>query len=168
MSDAVHPALGRTPAIQLFRLLVALGMRMRTRMDRRLAEIGLTTQQATVLTLVESAAEPPSLGEVARQIGTSHQNVRQLVDALARKGLVEVLPDARDRRTRRLRSTAELSRLFEAREPEDQAAILRWLGALSEPEMEVAVGLLLRVALDPRPEEEEGDRHVEAEGSSSP
>ncbi len=152
MSHAVHPALGRTPAIQLFRLLVTLGLHMRTRMDQRLAGIGLSTQQATVLTLVESAPEPPLLGEVARQLGTSHQNVRQLVDVLVRKGLVEVIPDPRDRRARRLRSTAEVSRLFDGREAEDHAEVRRWLGALSESEMELAVGLLARLVADPGPE----------------
>lgn len=152
MSRPVPTALGRTPAIQLFRLLVTLGLHMRTRMDQRLAGIGLSTQQAAVLTLVGGAPEPPSLGEVARQLGTSHQNVRQLVDVLVRKGLVEVIPDPRDRRARRLRSTAEVSRLFDAREAEDHAEVRRWLGALSESEMEQAVGLLLRLAGDQGPE----------------
>lgn len=146
MSRAVHPALGRTPAIQLFRLLVTLGPRLRTRMDQRLAEVGLSTQQAMVLTLVGSAPEPPSLGEVAGQLGTSHQNVRQVVDVLVRKGLVTVLPDPRDRRARRLRATEEVSRLFEAREAEDHAEVRRWLGALSDAEIALAVDLLLRLA----------------------
>lgn len=155
MPSNVHTALGRTPAIQLFRLLVTLGLRMRTQMDQRLAEIGLSTQQATVLTLVGSAPEPPLLGEVARQMGTSHQNVRQLVDVLVRKGLIEVVLDPRDRRARRLRSTAEVSRLFESREAEDHAEVRRWLGALSDAEMELAVSLLLRLTADPVEEVEE-------------
>lgn len=155
MSEAVHAALGRTPAIQLFRLLVTLGLRMRTRMDQRLAEVGLSTQQATVLTLLGSAPKPPSLGELARQLGASHQNARQLVNVLVRKGLVEVTPDPRDRRARRIRSTAEVSRLFDARDAEDHAEVRRWLGALSESEMELAVSLLLRLTADPGKDAEE-------------
>lgn len=152
MSATVHRALGPTPAIQLFRLLVTLGLRMRTRMDLRLAEVGLSTQQATVLTLVESAPEPPTLGDVARQLGTSHQNVRQLVDVLVRKGLLEVVADPRDRRARRLRSTAEVARVFDAREADDHAEVRRWLGALSDAEMEQAVGLLTRLTDDAEPD----------------
>lgn len=158
MSHDVHPALGTTPAIQLFRLLVALGLRLRTKMDQRLAEVGLTTQQAAVLTLVAAAPGAPTLGEVGRQLGTSHQNVRQVVDVLVRKGLLEVIPDPHDRRARRLRSTAEVSRLFAGREAEDEAEVRRWLGALSEDEMRVAVGLLMRVAEDrPAGEVEAGE-----------
>ena len=146
--DPVHPVLGRTPAVQLFRLLVGLGLRTRARMDQRLAAVGLTTQQAVVLTIVGSAEGPLTLGDLGRRLGSSHQNARQLVDALVRKGLLAEEPDPRDRRARRLRTTAGVAALFDGREAEDEAEVRRWLGALGEDEMRVAVALLSRVARD--------------------
>ena len=132
-------------ATLLFRLLSVAAMRLRTRMDERLAEVGLTTQQATVLTLVKGAAEAPTQADLARVMGTSHQNVRQLLDALQRKGLVEAEWDAKDRRARRVRCTAAVDALFVDRDAGDHAAIRDWFGALSDEEVVGMTEMLRRV-----------------------
>ena len=140
------------PHIELFRLALVLGLQLRARMDHRLSAIGLTTQQAAVLTLAERSPGP-TLGEVAAVLGTSHQNARQISDALARKGLVEVQVDAVDRRVRRVVATAAVAELFAGREDADHAAVREWFGTLSDEEIVAAVALLRRLlgALDRTP-----------------
>lgn len=139
------------PRVDLFRLLVALGIRMRSLMDRRLAADGLTTQQAVVLTLVETAEEPLSVADVSRALGTSHQNTRQIVAALTRKGLVTAVPDARDRRSRCLALTPGVSRIFAGREAGDRAAVGGWTATLDDNEVDVLVDLLARLLNAPDP-----------------
>lgn len=138
-------ALGDTPAIQLFRLLLVLGNHVRTRMDARLASVGLTTQQAAALTIVQHEDPPPTLGAIARTMGCSHQNVRQIVAALERKRLVVVDVDAADRRARRVRATDAVAELFGPRDDSDRAALDSWFAPLSDDERAIAVGLLGRV-----------------------
>lgn len=133
------------PSTQLFRLIVAVSMQLRARMDARLAEVDLTTQQAAVLTYAGAVEPPPTQGQLARFLGTSHQNVRQLLDVLVRKGLVRVEVDAADRRVRRVRCTDAVPALFADREESDRAAVRAWLGALTDAEVEVAAMLLGRV-----------------------
>lgn len=139
-------ALEGPPEVQLFRLVLALGMRLRTLMDQRLAAIGLTTQQAALLTIVGAATEPPTLGVLAHLLGCSHQNVRQLVGALARKGLVELVPDPSDRRARRVHATGDWEALFGPRDEEDRAAVRGWFAGLSDDEVRAAVQLLRRAS----------------------
>lgn len=148
MMPQYNPVLGANLSVQLFRTIIALASHLRARMDQRLAAIGLTTQQAAVLSVVESADEPPSLGDVAALLGSSHQNARQIVAALERKGLLEVAVDTTDRRARRLRVTPAVSALFTVRDLSDHHEVERWLGVLSEDEQRLAVALLHRVLTD--------------------
>lgn len=130
------------PSTHLFRRILSAAMQLRARMDTRLADIDLTTQQAALLTYAGGAEPPPTQGELARFLGTSHQNVRQLLDVLVRKGLVRVEVDPVDRRVRRVRCTEAVPALFADREEGDHAAVRAWLGALTDAEVEVAATLL--------------------------
>jgi DNA-binding MarR family transcriptional regulator len=141
----VNPVFGEAPATQLFRLVITLATHLRTRMDQRLASIGLTTQQAAVLTYLEGEESPATLGSVARALGTTHQNARQIIDALRRKGLVEVEVDPDDRRARRIIATPLVAELFVDRNLDDHLQVGEWLSALTVEEQAVAVGLLHRV-----------------------
>ena len=143
----VNPALGETPAIQLFRLIVTVATHLRTRMDKRLATIGLTTQQAAVLTYLEGERSPAKLGAVAASLGTTHQNARQIVNALRDKGLVEVGVDPEDRRARRISTTDLVREVFAERNLDDHSEVNEWLSALSDEEQVQAVQLLHRVLL---------------------
>ena len=145
MSTAVNPALGSEPSVQLFRLVLVLATHLRTRMDQRLSDVGLTTQQASILTLLEGTEGPPTLGEAARALGTSHQNVRQVVAALERKGMVEVAADPADGRVRRLTLTTRVGEVFAERNPADHREVGEWVSVLTEEEQRQVVGLLGRL-----------------------
>lgn len=145
MSSDVNPSLGAEPSVQLFRLVLTLATHLRTRMDQRLAEVDLTTQQAGVLTFVGASEAPPTLGETARSLGTSHQNARQVVAALERKGMIEVRPDPVDGRVRRLAVTGTVADAFADRDLADRREVARWLSALTEDEQRQAVSLLNRL-----------------------
>ncbi len=132
--------------VDLFRLLVVLGIRMRSRMDRRLAEVSLTTQQAAVLTTVETADQPPSVADVSRFLGTTHQNTRQIVEALERKGLMVIEPDDNDRRRRLLYLSPAVAERFRDREAGDRQAVAEWTAALDDQQVRTAVRLLDQLA----------------------
>ena len=103
LSDSEAATAGKTAdAVRNFRLILFCGQRLRTLLDERLREAGLTTQQGVMLSIVRTSALP-SLGEVAMAMATSHQNAKQIASVLERKGLLEIVPDKSDRRTRRLK-----------------------------------------------------------------
>lgn len=132
--------------IMLFRMLVALGGRLRTLMDRQLEDAGITTQQAACLMIASAAETPLAQGELARALGVSHQNVKQLVSALERKGLVHVEVDDHDRRTKRIRTAKAARTLFARRNATDYEVVAGWFGALDDRGAGELLRLLLRVA----------------------
>lgn len=132
--------------VMLFRLLLGLGSQLRTLMDRRLASMGITTQQAACLMVAGAAETPLAQGELARLLGVSHQNVRQLATALEKKGLLHVEVDPMDRRTKRMRPAKAAATLFRRRNAADYTVVAQWLGMLSDRDADKLLELLGRVA----------------------
>jgi DNA-binding MarR family transcriptional regulator len=142
--DAAVLGPGGATKVRTFRLIVVLAQRLRTLMDEVLREDGLTTQQAALITVVESMGSP-SLSQAAAVFGTTHQNARQVAAALERKGLLRIVADERDGRVRRLVATDRSRALWERRSGSDQQQVVDWFSALSESEAATLFELLLRL-----------------------
>lgn len=141
------------PRVVAFRLLLVAGQRLRARMDEHLRPAGLTTQQATVISLVEEMGSP-SLSTIADRLGTSHQNARQVADALSRKGLLEIGPDPSDQRRRLLTLTPATGSLWASRNADDFAVVSSWFTGLDTADAEQLVDLLTRVLDAVRPSDD--------------
>lgn len=150
----------RTARLRLVRAVIVLAAHLRARIDRQLAGDGLTSQQAAVMTVVRAAGRP-SFREVAAALGTSPQNVRQLVDVLVRKRFARVVDDPNDRRVKRLVATPKNTRYWAARDDGDHAELLEALDDLSTPETErVLAGLASILARVGRPPAEARPRRA--------
>lgn len=77
---------------------------------------GLTTQQWAVLGALSRprAAQGMSVGDLARYLMVSRQNLAGLLGRMERDGHLAVLPDARDRRARLVTMTKEGRRVWES------------------------------------------------------
>jgi DNA-binding MarR family transcriptional regulator len=124
--------------------VIVLSQHLRNELDRMFAADGLTMQQTAVLTAIDYAGSP-SLGEIARALGTSHQNVKQIALALERKGFVRWADDRNDARVKRLVTTPKHARHWAKRNPRDHAQILAFLSDLDEDEARTLQALLRRV-----------------------
>src|SRR5499427_1198332 len=84
-----------------FRLYQCANMLHKTG-SRAVEEEGLTTQQWAVLGALsrEKAQGGMSIGDLAKYLMVSRQNLSGLISRMERDGLVGVLPDDRDRRSR--------------------------------------------------------------------
>ena len=132
------------PSIRAFRTTLTLAQKLRYAMDERLRADGLTTQQAALITVV-TAAGKPSLAEAAAALGSTHQNVAQIVAALQRKELLQVEPDPADRRRKLLSATNNSAAYWRQRDAGDIAAIDDWFADLSPAELETFCDLADRV-----------------------
>lgn len=130
MSREEARRLGRARAKRLLaiRAVVVLAPRIRSLIDRELAPDGLTTQQAALLTV---ARQRPTLSEAARALASTRQNTKQIVDALVRKGFLELVPDGADQRAVRLEVTSKSDAYWAAREPQHHAPLMRLFDGLS-------------------------------------
>lgn len=113
-------------------------------MDARLRPDDLTTQQAAVLTAI-AALDEPSVTDVAVALGSTRQNVTQLVAALERKGMLRLDDDPGDSRRRVLTTTRLSDDYWQRRNPADHAAVADWFAALDDAELTGLCDALARV-----------------------
>lgn len=83
----------------LFAVLHASGV-LETRVEARLAEVGLSLAKLAALHQLTEAGESLPLGQLADRLACVKSNVTQLVDRLEADGLVNRAADANDRRSR--------------------------------------------------------------------
>ena len=83
-----------TAMFDLFNRIFCLGNRMQYVVDTKLQDDGLTAKQFLMIAAIDKLfAAPPSLGEVADVLNTSHQNARQLANQLCKKGFMKIVKD---------------------------------------------------------------------------
>jgi DNA-binding MarR family transcriptional regulator len=78
-------------------LLHQLARDVTTKLDRRLAPLGVTTQQAALLHNAASGGASPS--QLMEAVGTDTAGMTKLLDRLEAKGLIERRPNPADRRS---------------------------------------------------------------------
>ena len=91
-------------------------------------------------------AEPLRLNDLADRMGVSAPTASRSVDALHELGLVERVPDPRDRRALRIDLTPSGRKLLEERKARAQAAFEPAVAALSDAERETLSELLRRMS----------------------
>lgn len=105
-----HEVRDRCLCLHLQRAARTIGRRF----DEALRETGLNHGQFSLLISL-NRPEPPTLGEVARLLAMDRTTLTANLKPLERRGLVQVVPDKNDRRSRRLLLTdAGRHRLVEA------------------------------------------------------
>ncbi|HKH78787.1 MAG TPA: MarR family transcriptional regulator [Solirubrobacteraceae bacterium] len=166
LTAAEAAALGEDAAtrIRTFRLIIVLALELRTRMDQLLREDDLTTQQAALLTVIDALSEP-SIGQAAGALGTTHQNIRQLADALERKGFVRIAADPADGRIRRLATTPQSDATWQRRSDADQRRVLEWFGELTAVEAQDLFRLLLKAQASVRAVATDGNGRSDEQAS---
>ena len=131
--------------VRVFRLVLLAAQQLRYLMDRRLADAGLTTQQAMLLTVLDALGGSALLGEAADKLMMTHQNVKQLVQSLESKSFVSLEVDEHDGRARRVKPTAKSRRFWQHRNQDDHAAVASWMNELSPEELATLSRLLLKL-----------------------
>lgn len=84
--------------------------------------------------------EAPSIGECARQMGTSHQNIRQITKLLEDRGFLKIQTDSKDRRTQRLYLTQSCRDFWSSRSGEDITFISDLFNEFTEEEIKELFG----------------------------
>lgn len=102
------------PKLKIFAYIFLLANKLQTTMDQSIDEI--TSKQWFLLAALSYFKEPPSLKELASSIGSSHQNIRQMVNKLKERGFVSTSRDSADKRTIRISLTKKVNEWQEKNE----------------------------------------------------
>ena len=93
----------------VFGSVLIIANRMDTLLERELKEYNVTAKQWLLTAVLDNSFDnPPTIKEVAREMGSSHQNVKQLALKLEQKGLLVFEKDKRDARVTRLKLTDQI------------------------------------------------------------
>jgi DNA-binding MarR family transcriptional regulator len=109
----------------IFGAVLVLANRMDTIMERALSKYGVTAKQWFLWLVLNSLFDyPPTMKELAREMGSSHQNIKQVALKLQDKGLVALVKDKNDARVTRLH-LSDKSREFWTSISEDSAVFMQ-------------------------------------------
>lgn len=125
-----------------FGLLFAASNRLETVGDRYLEEV-TAKQWYLLLCLTTFFERPPTLSQLAEQMGSSRQNVKQLALKLEKKGFVALVRDESDRRALRVGPTGQLAAYQARRQERDGAFVERLFAGVAPEELAAANRLLL-------------------------
>ena len=98
-----------------------------------------------MLTLTTFFESPPTLSQLANQMGTSHQNAKQLAIRLQEKGFLIIKKDERDNRALRIFSTKKIEEYVEMRQNKDHNFIEDFFRVLKNNEIQELDKILFRL-----------------------
>lgn len=84
----------------LLGLLSAFENRFQTMADKKIKEI--SWKQFFAIICINLCRESPTINELSEILGSSHQNVKQILIKLEKKGFVSIYPDEKDKRKQRI------------------------------------------------------------------
>ena len=118
----------------IFGMLFLLSNKLETLGNNFLGEL-TTKQWFFMLILMNFFKEPPTLSELALEMGTSHQNTKQIAIKLEKKGFLVVNKDIKDKRVLRLTPTNKIREYVKLREDKHHFFIEKFFNVLTKEEV---------------------------------
>lgn len=105
----------------------------------------ISWKQVFAIVCIDMCREAPTLRELSMVMGSSHQNVKQILLKLERKGFVEMRQDEKDRRKQRIFLT-EKARAFSASHDEQSQQIVgKIFDGIPEEQLDVTIQTILHM-----------------------
>lgn len=126
----------------IFGALLIAANKMDTLLERSLKKYQVTAKQWFLLLLVINLAESPTIKGAAAELGTSHQNVKQVALKLEQKGMLRLEKDQRDRRAIRLVATEKSVEFWKATKDDGDAFMREFYADIDHGQMVAARSFL--------------------------
>lgn len=130
----------------IFASLLIVANRMETLLSRDLKEFGVTTRQWFLSATINSLFEkPPTIKAVAKQMGSCHQNIKQVALKLEHKGLLKLEKDKKDARVTRLKMTDDSYVFWKKTEPKGNVFVENMFKDIEEKDLIIARTVLKKM-----------------------
>ena len=129
------------PQAFLLGLLSAFDNRFQASADNFMKEI--TWKQFFAIICIKLCKEAPTLNDLADVMGSSHQNVKQILLKLERKDFVSMTPDQKDRRKQRIVLTDRCREFCEKNDAPSQSIIGRIFEGIDEDQLRVTIETIM-------------------------
>ena len=133
----------------LFGSIFILSNRMDTLLQREFNRFDITTKQWFLSVIIDNLFDiPPTMKEAAKEMGSSHQNVKQVALKLEQKGLLILEKDKRDARATRLKLTDDSYEFWEKIRVEGATFTQRLFKDVDKEEFVVARSVIQKMLLN--------------------
>ena len=127
----------------LLGLLSAFDNRFQTIADKLIGEI--SWKQFFTIICINLCKESPTLQQLADVMGTSHQNCKQLLLKLEKKGFVALETDPGDRRKQRIHLTEYCLAFCEANDENSQRIMQQMFAGIPEEHLRITIQTIMQM-----------------------
>lgn len=127
----------------LLGLLSAFENRFQAMADGTMKEI--SWKQFFAIICVNMCKEPPTVKELAEIMGCSHQNVKQILLKLERKGFVRIGTDEQDRRKQRIELTEACRAFCEKNNAATGALMEKLFAGVSQEQLQITIQTIVQI-----------------------
>ena len=127
----------------LLGLLSAFDNRFQAIADKLIGEI--SWKQFFTIICINLCKESPTLQQLADVMGTSHQNCKQLLLKLEKKGFVALKTDPGDRRKQRIRLTEHCLAFCEANDENSQRIMQQMFAGIPEAHLRITIQTIMQM-----------------------
>jgi DNA-binding MarR family transcriptional regulator len=144
--------------------LLVIANKLDTILERELKEFEITSKQWFLSIIISSLFEkPPTIKEVAREMGSSHQNIKQVALKLQEKGLLSLEKDKRDARVTRLKMNENSDAFWERTQPKGAMFIEEFLKDIKKEDLTVTRSVIQKMMQNLTRMEEKNNEGMEEE-----
>jgi len=129
---------------QTYATLFSVSNKLQIKGDKILASLTMR-QLMTMIAIIHLPKGEASLNGIAKKMGTSKQNTKQLVDALEKKGFVKVIPSEKDKRAYNIVVNEEKQNDFVECYMRGMNFLVEIFKGFTEPELEAFWDMLKRL-----------------------
>ena len=141
--NALYPAMLLRASADKFILLSAFENRFQTMADSTMKEI--SWKQFFAIICINLCKTPPTVKELAEIMGSSHQNVKQILLKLEKKGFVSISVDEQDKRKQRIELTDYCQEFCEKNDEMSRALLKRMFAGVSEEQLQTTIQTIIQI-----------------------
>lgn len=134
---------GMESSFFLLGLLSAFDNRYQAKADTFFEEI--SWKQFFAIICINLCKEPPTIKELSEVMGSSHQNVKQILIKLEKKGYVQIIQDEEDKRKQRVRITEKTIAFCEEHAEGSQKIVGKMFEDVDPKDIAVTIKTILQI-----------------------
>lgn len=127
----------------LIGLLSAFDNRFQAMADKAIKII--SWKQFFTIICIQLCKEPPTLKELSMIMGSSHQNVKTILNKLEKKGFVKFAPDQHDRRKQRILLTEECLAFCQENDEHTSRLMQQMFHGISEEQLKMTIQTIIQI-----------------------
>ena len=127
----------------LLGLLSAFDNRFQAVADKMMQEV--SWKQFFAIICINLCKTPPTVKELAEIMGSSHQNVKQILLKLEKKGFVSISVDEQDKRKQRIKLTPYCREFCEKNDEMSMTLLQRMFEGVSEEQLQTTIQTIVQI-----------------------